>query len=68
MWTVQQKLSCTVELYLSGSPIIRIGLALRLHLVENSKKLSYLEITGYWIKYSTVLWLIELQIRRGQKI
>ena len=29
--------------------------------VENSTKLSRLEITGYWIKYSTVLWLIELQ-------
>jgi hypothetical protein len=33
--------------------------------VENSTKLTYLEITGYQIKYSTVLWLIELQIGRG---
>ena len=29
--------------------------------VENSTKLTCLEITGYRIKYSTVLWLIELQ-------
>jgi len=36
--------------------------------VENSTKLTYLEITCYQIKYSTVLWLIELQIRRGRKI
>ena len=34
-------------------------------LVENSTKLNCLVITGYWIKYSTVLWLIELQTRRG---
>jgi hypothetical protein len=34
---------------------------------ENSKKLSCLEITGYRIKYSTVLWLLELQIRHGRK-
>ena len=36
--------------------------------VENSTKLTYLEITGYWIKYSAVLWLLELQIRRGRKV
>jgi len=36
--------------------------------VENSTKLTCLEITGYLIKYSTVLWLIELQIRRGRKV
>jgi hypothetical protein len=30
---------------------------------ENSTKL-----TGYRIKYSTVLWLLELQIRRGRKV
>jgi len=34
--------------------------------VENSKKLTCLEITGYRIKYSTVLWLTELQIRGGR--
>jgi hypothetical protein len=36
--------------------------------VEDSTKLTCLEITGYQIKYSTVLWLIELQIRRGRKV
>jgi len=34
--------------------------------VENSTKLTCLKITGYRIKYSTVLWLLELQIRRGR--
>jgi hypothetical protein len=33
--------------------------------VENSTKQTCLEIAGYRIKYSTVLWLLELQIRRG---
>jgi len=36
--------------------------------VENSTKLTCLEITVYRIKYSTVLWLLELQIRRGRKV
>ena len=36
--------------------------------VENSTKSSCLEIIGYRIKYSTVLWLLELQIRRGRKV
>jgi hypothetical protein len=36
--------------------------------VENSTKLACLEITGYRIKFSTVLWLLELQIRRGRKV
>jgi uncharacterized sodium:solute symporter family permease YidK len=36
--------------------------------VENYKKLTWLEITGYWIKYSIVLWLLEHQIRRGRKL
>ena len=36
--------------------------------VENSTKLTCLEITGYRIKYSTVLWLLELPIRRGRKV
>jgi hypothetical protein len=35
--------------------------------VENSTKLTCLEITGYRIKYSTVLWFLELEIRRGRK-
>jgi hypothetical protein len=28
--------------------------------VDNSTKLTYLKITGYRIKYSTVLWFLEL--------
>jgi hypothetical protein len=36
--------------------------------VENSIKLNVLEITVYRIKYSTVYWLLELQIMRGRKI
>jgi hypothetical protein len=35
--------------------------------VKNSTKLTCLEITGYQIKYSIVLRLLELQIRHGQK-
>ena len=33
--------------------------------VDNSTKINCLEIIGYRIKYSTVLWLLELNIRRG---
>ena len=33
--------------------------------VKNSTELTSLEITGYRIKYRTVLWLPELQIRHG---
>jgi len=36
--------------------------------VQNSTALTCLEITGYGIKYSTVLWLVELQIRPGRKV
>jgi hypothetical protein len=36
--------------------------------VENSTKLTRLEITGDRIKYRTVLWLLELQIRRGLRV
>jgi hypothetical protein len=36
--------------------------------LENSIKITCLEITGYRIKYSTVLWLVELQIRCGRKV
>ena len=35
--------------------------------VENSTKLTCLEIIGYRIKYSKVLWLLQLQIRCGRK-
>ena len=36
--------------------------------VEDSTKLTCLENTGYGIKNSTVLWLLQLQIRRGRKV
>jgi len=36
--------------------------------VENSTKLSCLEIIGYRIKHVTVLRLLELQIRRNRKV
>jgi len=36
--------------------------------VDISKKLTRFEITGYRIKYSTVLWHLKLQIRRGRKV
>jgi hypothetical protein len=36
--------------------------------VEISTKISCLQITGYRIKYSTVLCLLELQIRRSRKV
>jgi hypothetical protein len=36
--------------------------------VENSTKLTCLEITGYRTKYSAVLWLLEPQITRGRKV
>jgi hypothetical protein len=36
--------------------------------VEDSTKQTGLEITGYLIRYSTVLWLLELQARRSRKV
>jgi hypothetical protein len=36
--------------------------------IKNSTKQTCLEITGYLIKYSTVLWPLELQIRRGRNV
>jgi len=36
--------------------------------VKKSTKPACLEITGLRIKYSTVLWLLELQIRPGRKV
>jgi len=36
--------------------------------VENSTERTCLEITGYRIRYSAVLWLLELQIRSGRKV
>jgi len=40
--------------------IVWISLALRVNFFYNSTKLPCLEITSYQIKYSTVLWLLEL--------
>ena len=37
-------------------------------LPENSTELICLEITNYQIKYRTVLWLLELRIRRSIKV
>jgi hypothetical protein len=61
------------ERQLSGSPIIRIAiypdrLGPSGKFVENFTKLTCLEITGYRIKYNAVLWLLELQIRRGRNV
>jgi hypothetical protein len=36
--------------------------------VENSAKLTSIEITGYRIKYRTVLWIVELQISYGRRV
>jgi len=43
------------------------GLVLQ-EVCRNSTKLTCLKISGYRIMYSIVLWLLELQIRRGRKI
>ena len=37
-------------------------------LIENSTEITCLETTGYRIKYSTVLWLLELQITCGRTV
>ena len=44
----------------------RLGPSVKL--VDISTKLICLEIAGYWIKYSKLLRLLELQIRRGRKV
>ena len=44
----------------------RLGLWFKF--VENSTKLTCHEITSYWIKYRTLLWLLELQIRHNRKV
>jgi len=54
--------------WLYGPPIIRIGLSLRINLPRILQNLACLQITDYQMKYSTVLWLHELQIRRGRKV
>jgi hypothetical protein len=44
----------------------RLGLSRKC--VENSITLTCLEITGYRVLYSTVLWLLKFQISSGRKI
>jgi len=57
----------TVEVHLSGSWLSRlVGTSDKF--IVNSTKLTWLEITDYWIKYSTVSRLLGLQIRRDQKV
>jgi hypothetical protein len=67
LWCSFLQLHSTVELHLTdaGYPD-QLGPSRKF--VENSTKLTCPEITGYRIKYSTVLWPIELQIRRGRKV
>ena len=44
--------------------VIQIGLVLRVNLSRILQKLTCHEITSFRMKYSTVLWLLELEIRR----
>jgi len=57
----------TVELHLSGCWLSGPAWTF-IQLAGNSTKLTCLEIAGYRIKYSTVLWILELQIRNGSKV
>ena len=52
--------------YLNAGYLDRLGPSGKF--VENSTKITCLQITGYRNKYSVVLWLLELQIRRGRKV
>ena len=63
----------TVNVKYSRIPVIRTpNYANRLgplgKFVDNSTTLTCLEITGYRIKYNTVLWLLEIQIRRIRQV
>ena len=58
---------CTVELHLPGR-CLSDQLAPSGKFVENSTKITCLEITSYQIKYGTVLWLLELPVSRGRKV
>jgi len=57
----------TVELHLSGRWLSGSAWPFG-KFVENPITLTCPEFTGYRIKYSTVLWLLELQIRRGRQV
>jgi len=65
LWAVRPVQSLSANYPDAGYPH-RLGLSGRF--VQNSIKLTYLEITGYRIKYSTVLWLLGPQIMRGRKV
>ena len=61
---------CTIELYTypdAGYPD-RLGPSRKYSYVENSTKLTCLEITCYRMKYSTVFWLLEFHIRSGRNV
>jgi hypothetical protein len=58
---------CELAFTLIRALVLQIGLALPVNLSEITKG-TCLEITVYRIKYSTVLWLLELQNRRGRKV
>jgi len=60
--------SLLIRTLISGSPVILIGLVLWAKFVEISTELTWLKVTGYRIKHSRVLWLIELQISLGRKV
>jgi hypothetical protein len=53
---------------LSWSLNIRIDLALWVIFLRIPQTLTCLEISGYQIKYNTVIWFLELQIKRGRKL
>ena len=57
----------TVELRLFGGWLTGSAWSLG-KFVVNSAVVSCLEITAYQIKYSTLLWLLERQIRSGRKV
>jgi hypothetical protein len=64
IWSLQHELQ--VQQYPDAGYPDRLGSSGKS--VENSTKLTCLEISEYRIKYSTLLWLLELQIRYGRKV
>jgi hypothetical protein len=73
LWAVRplQNLSARTFYLLIQTLVIRItnypnGLSVKL--VENSRELTFFEITGYRIKYITVLWLLEREIGRAWRV
>jgi hypothetical protein len=60
----------TIELHLSGSPIIRFGLAHSVYFCREfyKKKKNLFETISYRNQYGTGVWLLELHIRRRRKV